>query len=372
MTTENARLLYVINHMDWFWSHRLPLAAAARDQGWEVYVAAPKAGTDGRLEEEAFHSVDLPPGLIPLLWHLRRIVQTLRPDIVHVITIKFAFLTGLALAFTPFKRVYTIAGLGYLFSGEGLKPKLLRFFLYPLLRFVFNNRRTLLIFQNSDDMQIFLDRGLAVKERSHLIRGSGVDTRVFKQKPPPRQDPPLVLMPTRLVHEKGVHVFIEAANILSQRKVTARYEIAGGLTQHNPNAITKAQMESMLAGSPVTWLGHVDDMPALLASAALIVYPSYYREGVPKVLLEAAATGRPIVTTDHPGCREVVRPEQNGLLVPVKDAFAVAGAIEKILSRPDILQNMGQRSREMAAKEFDVRLIVDATLKVYEYTNSAR
>jgi glycosyltransferase involved in cell wall biosynthesis len=177
---------------------------------------------------------------------------------------------------------------------------------------------------------------------------------------------PVVLLPTRLIREKGVIVFIEAARILKARGVNAKFQIAGGMEGHNPNKISKEEMETLTADGATEWLGRVTDMPALYASAALIAYPSYYREGVPKVLLESAAMGKAIITTDHPGCREAVADNDNGLLVPVKDAQATADAIETLLKDPVRRKEMGARSRERAEKEFDVRLIVDQTLKVYE------
>jgi len=370
MSTKNPKLLYVINHMDWFWSHRLPLAEGARDKGYDVCVAASGAGGNEKLSQAGFTGLELGAADNPVrFWlGLHKLLKAEKPDILHVITIKYAFLCGLVALLHPnIRKVYTIAGLGYLFSGEGLKPGILRAILSPFFKLVFRDKRSKIIFQNPDDMAIFISRGFAREDQCSLIRGSGVDTQQFT--PAQAEDntkTPLVVMPTRLVHDKGVAVFIEAARILKSQGVEAHFQIAGGVTRHNPLAISEEEIKAMTADGAAKWLGKVDDMPALLRAACIIAYPSYYREGIPKVLLEAAACARAIITTDHPGCREVVDHGRNGLLVPVKDADALAAAMAELLGDPVKRAAMGKLSREKAEKEFDVRLIVQQTLTVYE------
>jgi glycosyltransferase involved in cell wall biosynthesis len=359
-----TKLLYVINHIDWFWSHRLPLAQAAQKQGYEVHVAVPEA--DEKLTQHGFTGHDMQAGLIRSIITLRRLIKQEKPRIIHAITIKYAFIAGLATLFIPdIKIVHTIAGLGYLFSGHNTKAKMLRLFVTPLLRIALCRHNIHLIFQNPDDMQIMIAQNLAAQERSHLIRGSGVDIDAFKPDTSSPAQPPIVLMHTRLVHDKGVAIFVEAARILKARGHHARMQIAGGLTD-NPLAITQAQMEAMIADGAAEWLGRVSDMPALLATTTLIAYPSYYREGIPKVLLEAAACGKPIVTTDHAGCREAVQDRHNGLLVPVKNPLALANAIELVLKDQVALTAMGAASRALAETTFDVRLINQQTIAVYD------
>lgn len=365
--------------MEWFWSHRLPLARGAQEEGWDVIVAATGASTDSKLAEMGFTGLELPPsdqGFLPfaVLKIISRISQILarhRPDLMHAITIKYAFFAGLAARLHPrVACVFTIAGLGYLFSGEGFKPKILRLFVSPYLRAALRRKKAHVIFQNPDDRAIMISRGLVHESRTHLILGSGVDIAVFKAMPEPDDKEPLIVMPTRLVHDKGVAVFVEAARLLKKRAVPARCQIAGGVTAHNPLAISAEEMRAMTADGAAEWLGKVEDMPGLLQRATLIVYPSYYREGIPKVLLEAAATGRAIVTTDHPGCREAVAHHENGLLVPVKDPVATADAIHLLLQDREKRHAMAYRSRERAEKEFDVRLIVRQTLDVYRAATS--
>lgn len=374
MTRANKRLLYVINHMEWFWSHRLPLAQAAQKAGWEVHVAADGAAQDSKLAALGFTGHDLPRasgGLAPLA--LLRIIAALytlyarlRPDCVHAITIKYVFMAGLAARLRPgLKIVHTIAGLGFLFSGESVKAQLLRLAVAPFLRLALDHQNAQVIVQNPDDRAVLIHHNFVQPARCHLILGSGVDLQQFPATPLPSDELPLVLMPTRLVRDKGVEIFVQAAHRLRDQGVLVRYAIAGGLTRHNPMALTQQEMESLCADRLVQWLGKVVDMPALYATASLIVYPSHYGEGIPKVLLEAAATGRAIVTTDHPGCREVVRDGENGLLVPIKDVSATARAMLSLLGDRARLQAMGTASRARAVRDFDVHNIAAQTLAVY-------
>lgn len=368
-------LLYVINHPDWFWSHRLPLALAAREAGYKVMVAMPGGASDSRLREMGFTGFDLPEasgasGVFKAILALRRLIAAQGPDIVHAITLKYAFISGLAVRLAGranVRAVHTVAGLGYLFSGEGVKPKILRTLIGPFLKLALGGKNMRVIFQNPDDLNLFIRRGFVRPERTALIRGSGVDTSVFSPREGAEEEPPIVLMPTRLVRDKGIAVFVEAARLLKAEGVDARFQIAGGVSRSNPLALTQAEMGDLCADGAAEWLGRVEDMPGLISRAALVAYPSYYREGVPKVLLEAAAMGKAIVTTDHPGCREAVADGVNGLLFPVKDAWACAQAIQALLDDPLRRAAMGRAGRARALAEFDAKLIAAQTLGVYEF-----
>lgn len=369
------RLLYFINHMDWFWSHRAPLAIAAQDAGWQVMIAAPGAGRDTGLDERGFTGFDLPdPSATPApvnalatIREMRRLIATLDPTLCHAITLKYAFLAGLAARARPqMPIVHTVAGLGYLFWGEGVKPALLRQMLMPLLKPALGHSSAYIIVQNPDDRDRLLKLGIADARRTSLIRGSGVDLTRFQPVARAPDAPPRIVMATRLIREKGVAVFVEAAKLSAAAGIAAEWVIAGGVSASNPNAMTEAEMRGLLNGAPVRWLGHVDDTNALYSSATLFAYPSYYGEGIPKVLLEAAASGLPIVTTDHPGCREVVDSGKNGLLIPVKDPQALARAVEGLLKDPARCRQMEQESRKKAEREFGAELITSQTLEVYD------
>jgi glycosyltransferase involved in cell wall biosynthesis len=300
--------------------------------------------------------------MLRTLIHLQK---TLHPELTHAVTLKCAFYTGLACRAAGKGRVvHTIAGLGYLFS-DGMKPKILRLAAAPFLKLALGVRDAKVIFQNGDDLRILSEGGYIRPSQCHLIPGSGVDTEKFFFSPEPDNHPPVVVMPTRLVEDKGVRIFAQAAEILKARGVQARFEIAGGIDFCNPRALSEQDMHALTAGGAVEWLGKVHDMPNLLARANLVVCPSWYREGVPKVLLEAASAGRAIVTTDHPGCREAVTDGLNGLLVPVRDASATAAAIETLLKDPERRKKMGAAGRVRAEKDFNVGRVIKETIKLY-------
>ena len=365
------KLLYIFDHADW--KSRMPIARAAQNEGWDITI-----GIVGKPQERemlaGFKTKILPQPegkLTPFsafktILALRRLVRETRADLLHTVTIKYAFLLGLATSFQKdYSVIYTLAGLGFLFRNDGLKPKLIQLLLNPLLKMVFKDKKAQIIFQNPDDMDLMIRKNFIRSRNAHLVISSGVDLEKFSPAPPPESDEPLVLMPTRLVYEKGIHIFVEAARTLKAKGIKARFEIAGGETHHNPGAISKKEMEDMTTDGSVKWLGRVEDMPALLTRADIIVYPSYYGEGVPRVLLEAAATGRPIITTDHVGCREAVNDSISGILTPIKDTQATAAAIEALLNDKEKRLEMGRESHKKAEKEFDVKRIVSLTLDVY-------
>lgn len=367
------RLFYVFDHLDW--KSRMPLALAARQAGYEITIGIVGGAAGERIEGlDGFSVLMLPKpkhkfgplSVLSSIVAIRKAIKQAQPDLVHTVTLKYSFLVGLAcLGLGGFKLVYTIAGLGFLFRAEGAKPKILRAILSPFLKTVLKSKRALLIFQNRDDRDLLVQMGYARPEQAHLVIGSGADLERFSAAPEPDTETPIALMPTRLVHEKGIAVFVEAARLLHARGVKARYQIAGGLTSHNPRAISDAQMQEFTRDGVVEWLGCVDDMPALLGSAAVIVYPSYYGEGVPRVTIEACAAGRPVITTDHPGCREVVPEGKNGILVPVKDVQATANAMERLLGDKALRAQMGIESRILAERAFDVNAIAAQTLALY-------
>ena len=374
-THINRKVIFVINHIDWFWSHRYSLAKAVQDEGFDVYVACANATNDTALKQEGFKPLDLPSlngnknptQILKLLSQIRSYVVELKPDIVHAITIKYAFLTGLALiGKNNHHNIFTIAGLGYLFSDNNFKAAIIRTFLTPVFRLAFGQKRTSFIFQNENDMKTFLDRSFSEQINSTLIKGSGVNTHKFFYSQEPLGKEPVVFMPTRLVKEKGIHIFAEAAKIVHEKRYEAKFVLAGGLDETNPSALTLKDLEEFFQEGHVIWRGKIVDMPRMYKRANIVVYPSYYKEGVPKVLLEAAASGRAIITTDHPGCRDVVEHERSGLLVPVKDAHKTALAIMDLLDNDVKRYKMGRYAREKACAEFDVHLINENTIEIYD------
>lgn len=367
-------ILFVNTSMEWFWSHRLPLAMAARDAGFAVHVAGPAAASDAGLGAYGLEGHDIPAlenrsvfRAFPLaIMALRRIVTRIKPDLVHAIGLKTVLVAGPAVAARRKAPacVYTLAGLGQLFGGAGLKIGFYRALATPVLKAVLRRPRCAVIFQNNDD-KVFMESLLGIGHGDTvLIRGSGVDLGVFAPVAEPETGAPVVLLPCRLLQDKGVIVFAKAAEILAARGVPARFVVAGGIDRFNPAALTENDMENLTRSYPLEWAGKVTDMPALYAACALVAYPSWYKEGVPKALIEAAACGRAIVTTDHPGCRDVVDNGVNGILVPVRDEQALASAVETLLLDPGLRRTYGTNGRAKA-DEFRIERVIERTLAVY-------
>ena len=301
-----------------------------------------------------------------LLWHLVRLFRRERPDVVHGFTIKCAVYGSLAarLAGVP-ARVNAVAGMGYVFISGATKARLLRPVVSMLLKLALDGRNARLILQNPDDVALFRRARLVDPAHVRLIPGSGVDCTRFS--PAEVQDTDArvrVVLPARLLWDKGLAEYVDAARILRARGVPVDLLLAGTPDPGNPAAVPESAVRARVSEGLVQWLGHVDDMPALFRSVQIVALPSY-REGLPKGLIEAGASGCALVTTDVPGCREVVTHEVDGLLVPVKDGVALADAIERLVRDPALRNTLGAAARKKAIAEFDERIVVARTLGVY-------
>ncbi len=367
------KILFLINN-DWaFWSHRVSLARAMRARGAEVVVLTHVNYLEQAIKQEGFQ-------LIP--WHISSgslnpfreflaFLQVLhvyrheRPDLVHHVTIKSVIYGGLAARLCGnIPSVNAITGLGHVFISQSWGMRLLRRLLLVLFRWVLRRRGSTTIFQNADNCNDLVKAGVVPQERIVLIRGSGVDVKAFSPRPEPN-GVPVVILATRMLWEKGVADFVDAASKLREQGVSARFVLVGDPDPGNPACIPRDQLLSWAASGVVEWWGHRNDMPAVLAESNVVCFPSYYGEGVPKVLIEAASCGRAIVTTDVPGCREVVRNGDNGLLVPAKDANALAGALKALILDPGLRAMMGVQGREIAVREFSEERVIRETLAVY-------
>jgi glycosyltransferase involved in cell wall biosynthesis len=364
-----GRVLYFVTEDWYFVSHRLPLAAAARDRGYEVTVAT-RVREDGAAIRAA--GLRLIPfeisrgGINPLrelhtLLRLMRLYRRERPDIAHHVAMKPVLYGSIAARLSRTGRVVNaLAGMGWLFTSTGGLASVLKPLVRPVLGRVL--RWGTVIVQNPDDERLVADLGVP-RSGIRRIPGSGVDLQRFCPAPEPAGIP-VVVLPARLLWDKGVGEFVAAADILRKRGIDARFVLAGTPDPDNPASVPQQQVDAWVAEGAVENVGWIDDMPALLAASAIVCLPSY-REGLPKALIEAAAAGRPIVTTDVPGCREVVRDGENGLLVPVRDAERIADTLQTLLLDPALRRRMGARGRDIAAAEFGLDAVVDQTLALY-------
>lgn len=354
-------------------SHRLPLALAARDAGYEVHVATPDSQLSAAIQKHGlhFHAIPLHRSNTRLWKELKSfrallaLYRRLQPDLVHHVTIKPVLYGGVAARIAKVPAVvHAVPGLGHVFVQDGIKAKLLRVVVKRVYGYVFSHPHAKIIFQNPDDQLLLLQAQLLSADDVILIRGSGVDMNIFT--PQPEADGlPVVVLAARMLWEKGVGEFVDAARQLREQKIEARFILAGESDPGNPSAVPVWQLEQWHDSGVVEWLGACDDMARIFAEAHVVCLPSY-REGLPKVLIEAAACGRPIVTTDVPGCREVVRHEENGLLVPARNPTALAAALRRLITSPVLRQFLGQRGREIAVAEFALEKVVERTLAIYE------
>lgn len=366
------KLLFLVTEDWYFCSHRLPPARAAKADGFEVVVATRIGQCRAQIEAEGFRV--LPIGLSrrgrnPLrelvsILEIARIYQLEKPDVVHHVAIKPVLYGSLAawLARSP-GVVNAMAGMGFVFTSGNAVARLLRAAVSQVFRWLLNHGRNLLILQNPDDAALLTSTRLVDPSRIRLIRGSGVDIGHFRPLPEP-QGETVVMLASRMLWDKGVGEFVEAARLLRAQEVKARFVLVGDGDDSNPASIPHAQLEAWSASGVVEWWGRCSDMPAAFAQAHVICLPSY-REGLPKVLLEAAACGRPLVAANVPGCREIVHHEENGLLVPVRDASALAGAMARLIDDPALRIRMGAKGRAMVETEFSEAKVARQTIEVY-------
>lgn len=367
-------LMFVVN-VDWFFlSHRLPIALEAKRQGYQVHIAT---GLTDKLDELQHHGLVVHPlamdrssAGVGNAWRtmveLWRVFMAVRPDVVHLVTIKPVLLGGLMarLAGVP-AVVAAISGLGFVFVAQGVKAKGRRLLVGLLYRLALGHRNLKVIFQNPDDRASLAKVMHLAVNKVAMIRGSGVDLVQYVHSSIP-SGVPVVVLAARLLADKGVREFVQAARLLKQRGVFVRFCLVGTVDPANPTSLTDAELAQWVSEGVVEVWGHRSDMPQVLAAAQIVVLPSYYGEGLPKVLIEAAACGRAVVTTDHPGCRDAIDPGVTGVLVPVRDAEALADAIKGLINDPAQCQAMGNAGRALAERAFDVRQVVDAHLRIYQ------
>ena len=367
---DHPRLLYLITEDWYFWSHRLDLARAAREAGYDVIVATRVTDHGERIRGEGFQLEPLemvrrsrnPFREVIAVAELVRLYRRIKPDVVHHVAMKPILYGSLAAWFTRVPSVINaFAGLGYAFMDE--RNELLRWCVKSALRIVIRLGHSVVLVQNREDQDRLVGEGGGPTFRARIIAGSGIDVAAYSMQPQP-SGIPVVVLPARMLWDKGVGEFVEAARRLKQKGVHARFILVGRRDEHNPAAIPEIHLKEWVKAGVVEWWGHREDMPAVYAAAMLVVLPSY-REGLPKVLLEAAACGKAIVATDVPGCREIVRDRFNGLLVSPRDSTALAAAIEELLSDQALREVMGQRSRTRVLAEWSSPRITEQVLGLY-------
>jgi len=370
------KILFVVN-VDWFFiSHRLPLALEALKKGYEVYIACGITDKKEYLENIGLvvHPLNLSRSAIGLKGEIKAfseiytILKEINPDIVHFVTIKPVLYGGIASRFLNIgKKVFSISGLGFIFIKQGLKASIVRMLIKTMYRFALGGKNSHVIVQNPDDKVVV---NSIVKVPITLIRGSGVDLSQY-QYVPENNDNMKVSMACRLLKDKGVFEYVEAARIIKNLEFkienysNVEFELYGDIDMHNPASLTSEDLEKIKKDGFVKLYGLSNNIAKVFRDSNIVVLPSY-REGLPKVLIEAAACGRAVVTTDVPGCRDAIEPNVTGLLCKIKDANSLIGQIEKLIVDKNLRNNMGKAGRKLAEKEFDIDEVVKKHFAVYE------
>ncbi len=366
------RILFVEGTVSDFLLHRMALAGKLLEIGFEVHAALPRELGLKYISRQGVrvHIIHIqrkstrPLDELRCLVSLVRLYRSLRPILVHHIGVKCVLHGGIVARLTRVPAVVdTFTGLGYLFTTDTVKTRLLRAIVVGGFRFSFAHKNHRVIFQNPDDRNWVRTMSNIPEDCAVLIKGSGINPSLFTPVPEPEE--PVIIMASRLLWAKGVGDFVTAARTLRASGIRARFVLLGEPDPDHPSAVPLQVLEHWRDAGDVEWLGWQHDMPAVLGQSQIICLPSYYGEGVPRVLIEAAACGRPIVATDTPGCREVVRHGENGLLVPPRDAERLAGALARLIENPLLRATMGHRSREIALTEFSLAQVIDDNLDTY-------
>lgn len=372
---KRSKILFFVTEDWYFCSHRLSLALATKKAGFQVAVATRVQDHGEQITSHGLkliplqlsrHSLNPFRGLL-LLFRFIKILRKESPDILHNVSLVPMFYGSIAALFskTP-KVINALTGLGYLFSSRNWKARLVRPLVENIFRWILNRPNTKVIFQNPEDRAFFIKRKLVRGNQTVLIKGSGVDMNQFIPSPEP-EGPPTVLLASRMLWDKGIGIFVEAARLLAGRNFPVRFILAGSCDTRSPLAVPHSNLEEWNRSGVVEWWGHRTDMNEVFGASNIVCLPTTYGEGIPKVLIEAAACGRAIIATNVQGCREIVLDGQNGILISSQNPQELADAIQKLIKDPALRQKMGKVGRHIALSEFSSRKVISQTLALYNH-----
>lgn len=371
------KILFFVN-VDWFfWSHRLPVALAAIDAGYEVHIMTRLTDKKDELLAKGLIVHDFPfdrnsQNILSVLFAFFRVLycfQKIKPDLLHAVTIEPILLGGAAARIVRVPSVVlAISGLGFIFVKRGPLSNVRRFLVQIFYRFVLGHPKLKVIFQNEDDLMMIKGFSNLNYDIPVLIPGSGADLSCYQRVSRCDDRSILVVFASRLLADKGVREFVQAAQLLKRESVTfdkVRFIVVGEPDPDNPTSIPQRELKTWSQQGVVEIWGFRRDMPSVLSQATFVVLPSYYREGVPKILIEASACGRAIITTDMPGCRDAIEPGVTGILVPPRDVVALADAMRKLILDQALCESMGVAGRRRAELLFDEKSVVAKHLSIY-------
>ena len=353
----------------------MPIAEAAKVEGFDVVIGYGElGGADSKLLEQKGFKIRYIPmqrgrinpfNELKTFFYIWKFFKKERPDIVHLVTIKPYLYGGVISRLLNIRAVVSaVAGFGTLFISKDLKFKILRFLLSPIFKFSFNHSNQMIIVQNESDLKLLIKFGILNLSKIKIFKGSGVKLENFVDLKEP-SGIPTVCFAARLLRDKGIYEFVSAAKILNERGIQARFFIAGDLDVNNPSGINFDEYMKLKHEKSIEVLGYHKNIPELYAKSHIVCLPSY-REGLPKSLMEAAAASRAVITTDVPGCRDAIIPNKTGLLVPVKDPYKLADALQWLIEHPKERVAMGKEGRKLAEKQFCIEKIVQHHLTIYK------
>ena len=369
----SKKLFIVVNQDSFFLSHRLPIGMAAKNAGFEVTIICEDTGSSHKIIESGLNTINLPidkAGMniseeLKTFRFLYKVFKKEKPDIVHLVGLKTMLWGSLACKFAGVRAmVSAVCGLGVLFDDEH-RDSLVSRMILKVLRFTHKGANVCVVFQNDDDKKLFLDNDIITNDKCSFTNGSGINLNEYSYSPEPEDGPIKIIFTARMVEDKGTLVLIDAAKRLEDKyKQKAQFLLCGGLDT-NPHGITKEKLENLCDGSYIQWLGYRKDVKELLERSHIMAFPSWYREGLPKSVIEAEALGRPVVTTDSVGCKDTVIDGYNGFIVKPKDPKQLADAIKTLIDDSDLRRKMGQNAREFAEQKFNIEDVIKVHLKVY-------
>ena len=364
------KILFIVN-TDWFYcSHRLNIGLEAIKNNYEVHLATKFTGCEEKLIPLGFnlHPIVFDRGsnlikTVRSFFQIFFLIKKIKPDIVHAITLKPIIFGGFAAKFlSNVAFVASVSGLGYLFISSDLKALILKFFAKFFIRLSFSKEKLKVIFQNQEDLKKISRMCNLNLEKTDLIKGSGVDLKFFK---PLKKESNTknILFASRLLKSKGLIEFVESAKAMKSKDFT--FLVAGMFDKENPDCISEAQINEWERNGIIKYCGYIKNMRELIYESKVIVLPSYYGEGLPKILIEAAACGKPIITTDNQGCRDAIIPNETGILIPARDIKALISALNKLLNSPNLCEKMGLAARNYALENFDIKHVNEKHLGIY-------
>lgn len=371
--------MFVANTSWFLYNFRLDIMLHMQRLGFKVLAIAPHDQYTKKIEKNSIKVIDIKidrkgKNIINDLFFvikLRKIYKTYNPMVIHHFTIKPSIYGTIAARLTKVPRIAnSITGLGHVFIEKGLTQSLVKF----LYKAAFSSRKVRVIFENPDDMELFLSNNIIQKKQAFLIFGNGVDSESFAIENPEIKTPTdfykenkeiIFSLFARMIWNKGIREFVDAARIVNEHKKNIKFYLFGSVDEGNPASVSRDWLTQVAKESFIFWFDQVEDVKPYMKFTDVVVLPSAYKEGVPQALIEAASMSKPIITTNVSGCREIVKNNKNGLIVPPNDSKSLAEAMIKLAEDKDLREMMGKFGRKLMLEKFDARIVIEKTKEVY-------